>query len=268
MISFIIQYWEIIVWVILLLTIIGVYFYGKRKDKEKEIVSKTPDELEKNYKKALEELNKDFKVATKVVHQRVQSKKVVKKPKDKPVKKEIQYVNENLPVKKKSMFSGTYWKQLYYKKFKPDKCVIINMELLNGNFRTFIAKEKDEAIEYQGKTYIMDNDRRYYNLDLKLWCYNFHENYSMPIEMKFPVQMIKSQLEDDPNVNIEMASSPSTLKRFISSKIAEGVLRGAELDAWMKQIRLLLVIVCITALIHFLLWAQKSGMFAQLKGVI
>lgn len=155
------------------------------------------------------------------------------------------------------------WKDSYRNKFQSDRVVLINMELLNGMNRLFLVKEKQGGFQYRKKQYILDEDSKYYILEAKMYAFDFHEAFVLPIKRKIPISTIKESVQEGVS-EVEYATNPDTLQNFMVAKIAEGIMKGAEIDAWMKQIRILLVIFGVISAIHFFLYAQKSGVFAQL----
>jgi len=112
---------------------------------------------------------------------------------------------------------------------------------------------------------LFDNEAKYYIIDSKLWCYDYHENFTLPIKRKIPLTHIKKSLEHSNISEVEYATNPSTLERFTISKIAEGIMKGQAIDEFMKQIRLLLIIAMVTAVIHLALFMFKSGMLQSIK---
>ena len=165
----------------------------------------------------------------------------------------------------KSKLSIKYWKAHLLERFNPETTALISMELMNGFHRLFVVKEKDEGFQYRGKKYLFDNEAKYYIIDSKLWCYDFHENFTLPIKRKIPLTHIKKSLEHSNISEVEYATNPATLERFTISKIAEGIMKGQAIDEFMKQIRLLLIIAMVTAVIHLALFMFKSGMLQSIK---
>ncbi len=165
----------------------------------------------------------------------------------------------------KSRFTMRFWKDHFKERLHPETTALVNMELMNGFHKLFIVKEKDEGFKYRGKKYLFDNEAKYYIIDSKLWCYDYHENFTLPIKRKIPLTAIKKSLEASNISEVEYATNPSTLERFTISKIAEGIMKGQAIDEFMKQIRLLLIIAMVSSLIHLVLFMFKSGMLQQIK---
>ncbi len=159
-------------------------------------------------------------------------------------------------------------KEWYKEKYHSDKTVLVNMELLNGMHQTFLVKEKNEGFKFKGNKYLFDDESKYLNVSAKTYSFDFHERISIPVKRSIPVSEIKATLEQSRISEVEYAINPSTLERFETSKIAEGIMKGQKIDEMMRKILVIMFIVMVTSIIHMLLFMQKSGMFEQIKGVV
>lgn len=168
----------------------------------------------------------------------------------------------------KSKWTFKYWKDWYVDRAHPASTALVNMELLNGFHKLFLVKEKDGGFKYKGKKYLFDNEAKYYLIDSKLWAYDYHETFSLPIKRVLPVTKIRKTMEATGISEVEYATNPKTLEQFAVSKIAEGIMRGAELDAVFKFLKLMIIIILVVVVIHFLLYAQKSGIFDQVSSIV
>lgn len=168
------------------------------------------------------------------------------------------------PVKARKKTNILYWKDQFIYKFLPHRAVLVTIELLNGSHKQFIVREKEGSFKYKGKMFIFDNDAKYYNIDARLWAFDYHENFCLPIKRKIPVDEIRNTIAHSQISEIEYATNPSTLEKFVTSKIAEGILKGVQLDAFMKQIRIILIITMIATIIHLVLFMQKTGMLSNI----
>jgi len=152
--------------------------------------------------------------------------------------------------------------------------------------RQFLVIENDGGFRYQNKKYIFDNESKYFVIDAKLWAFDFHEAYVMPIKRKvklstkktitieedlgfpikreIPITQIRKTLEHASISEVEYASNPSTLERFIVARIAEGIMKGQQLDEWMKQLKLFLIITMVAGIIHLILFMFKTGMLSNI----
>jgi len=185
------------------------------------------------------------------------------------VKKSL--INKDSPINKynilngKSKMSLDYWKTWYLDKFHGSKVVLINMELTNGFHRLFLVKEKDEGFVFRGKKYIFDDDSKYYNIDTKLYVFDYHEQITLPFKRKFPVTNVKKTIESTEGIDTEYAINPATLQRFMTAKIAEGVMRGTQLDEFMKKLQMFLIVTMIATLTHLIIFLYASGILQNLK---
>ena len=86
-------------------------------------------------------------------------------------------------------------------------------------------------------------------------------------QKKCPLCVKDIKMEDfkDKISEVEYASNPATLDRFIRAKIAEGMMRGNAIDEIMKQLKLFGIITLITVVIHLMLFMHASGMLSNLQ---
>jgi hypothetical protein len=148
------------------------------------------------------------------------------------------------------------------KRFSKDNInFMINMELSNGFITNFIAypDQKEGSFKYLGRKYIVDQSMKYYCLSSSMWCLDYHQNFSAPIQRKILVKDIKDEIINDDNIEIEYATNPSLIEEFTNSKIAEGIMRGRQMDELLKQLRLMMLIVIGIGLAHFLIYLRNSG---------
>ncbi len=176
--------------------------------------------------------------------------------------KEIKGYN---PITASSKFKWKYWKYKIMDKYWPHKTVLVNMELINGFHKLFLVKESDSGFKYDDKKYIFDSDSKYYIIDAKLWCYDFHESIDLPIKRIIPVTEIKRALEHSQLTEVEYATNPATLERFIVARIAEGIMKGQQLDEALRRLLLVCIIAAISSTVMLILFVVKSGMLKQIK---
>lgn len=162
-------------------------------------------------------------------------------------------------------FSWPRIRSWYLEKYHPGNIVLINMELTNGFHRLFKIKEKEEGFVFRGKKYLFDDDSKYYNLDTKLYTFDYHEQIVLPFKRKIPVTEIKKTIESTEGIDVEYAINPSTLQRFMTAKIAEGVMRGTQLDEFMKKLQTFLIVTMVASLVHLALFLWASGILQNLK---
>lgn len=221
----------------------------------------------------------------------------MKLPKDIPMDVKSSFIAEKDTKSKpydvlrtnKSKMSLRYWRDILREKMRPEKTILVNMELLNGFHRLFLVTENDEGFKYRGNKYLFDNEAKYYLIDSKLWCYDYHEKftlpvkrniiidpkkrktleikeeYGLPIRRRIPLTTIKTSLEQSGMTEVEYATNPSTLERFTISKIAEGIMKGQALDEVFKFLKMMLILAVVGIYIHLVLYLFKSGALQAVK---
>ena len=169
------------------------------------------------------------------------------------------------PVKADKITTIKGLKTRFKDKFFPDKTLLVNMELLNGFHKLFLVVEKDNGFRYRNKQYIFDNESKYYIIDAKLWCYDFHEDFTIPIKRKIPVSAIKKAVELSELTEVENSVNPATIERFLKAKIAEGIMKGQQLDIVFKQLKLIGIVTMLSSVIMLILFLFKTGMLQSIK---
>ncbi len=169
------------------------------------------------------------------------------------------------PIKADSIMTVKRWKNTFKDKFFPDKAIMINMELLNGFHKLFLVIERDGGFRYRSKRYLFDNESKYYIIDAKLWCYDFHEDLTIPVKRKIPITDIKKAIEFSSLTEVENAVNPATIERFLKAKIAEGIMKGQQMDIVFKQLKMIGIITMLSSVIMLILFLFKTGMLQQIK---
>jgi hypothetical protein len=199
-----------------------------------------------------------------------QSKREEKKTKKKP-----EPVVEKEEVKEE-VLSSEYFKRLpkvrgWWRRRKALKnkstTMLIRMELNNGRHREFTVQEDADmsaSFRFNKKRYVLDLESKYYVVDSNLWAYDFHESFTLPIKRKIPVDDIKKHMEALGSYEIENAVNPSTLERLITSEIAQGIMRGAQLGSLFRLLIILVIITLIASIVSVLLGIYSSGVIDQL----
>lgn len=245
--------------VMMAITLLGFLFWVVRKIMKKSTFQQRTDE---------EKYSQQVKVKTKG-----RSKKELPSLDEPSKEKEMPDYTKNkgfnVVKDKRSKLSVSYWKDWWQDRRNPHKIVLINMELMNGFHLSFQVTENEEGFNYRNKKYLFDNESKYYNLDVKLWCYDFHEMFSIPVKRTIPVLAIQNSIQSSKITEIEHATNPATLERFAVSKIAEGIMRGAQMDDFFKFIRMMLIAIGVGVYLHLILFIIKSGMLQQVtSGII
>ena len=192
------------------------------------------------------------------------------------------------PQTKKGFWDFQAKKQAKLEAKYPDKTVLVRIELNNGFYKNFIVVEQNGGFSYREKFYIFDNLNKTFDIDANLWCYEFSENYSIPIksklvnvdgqkvmriipinlplDKKIPIIKIREALQEAGLSEIEYASNPSIMYWFTHSRIAEKILMGVDEDAFFRFMKLMIIIILLIVVINFLLGLYGTGMFDSMLG--
>lgn len=175
-------------------------------------------------------------------------------------KAELKAVIKNPYFKKKAIFRFTL--PLINKK---STSVFINMELTNGMFKHFVTNENNATFKFAKKLYHLDAELKYYSIDFKMWCYDFHEEYSLPIQRKLKINTIKKAIETSQITDVEYLTNPSLLEKFSVSKIAEGIMQGQQMAKVFQMIMVISLIAAAASVGMLVLFIIKSGMLESVR---
>lgn len=171
-------------------------------------------------------------------------------------------------ITKKDYTSPNFWKKSLKERLFKSVALIVRMELNNGNYRTFLQViERDQSFKYNKRRYVFDSEKRYFDLDLQMYCINYHEALSVPIRQHIPVTKIKDTMKDMES-EIYNALDPLTLENLMESKIAEGMMKGQAIDDYLRKYGTLILFILVAVVTHLLLFMWKSGMFDQIGGTL
>ena len=142
--------------------------------------------------------------------------------------------------------------------------LLINMELVVGDHLSFIVWEKDGGFKFHGGKFLFDHESKYYNVSAKMWCYDYHEKFSLPIKRRFPYREFRDTVKNEAP-NMELATNPDSLEEFINAKIIEGIMKGAGLEAFLRRLFFISLINLIILIGFVIMFAAKTGMFDKVK---
>lgn len=140
--------------------------------------------------------------------------------------------------------------------------IYANIELRNGDVTTIKAVFKGyDGFLFGNDRYIYDNRLIYYNLSLKGYCLDYHQDFCLPIKRHVPVDDIRDTVvaSDDSISGIQYATNPSLLEKFINSKIIENIMQATQINSFLKQMRLILIVCAIASVLHLMLYLKNSG---------
>ncbi|MGM0495437.1 MAG: hypothetical protein ACQERX_02120 [Bacillota bacterium] len=150
-------------------------------------------------------------------------------------------------------------------KLNPEKAMLINMELDNGEhtqFTTFINKNH---FVRNKKLYIIDDELKYYNISANMWCLDYHESLSIPIKRDLELTKLKREMIDKGITDVDKAINPSNLKQFIDDAVIEKVMKGQKMDDFFHFIKIMVIIIAIMSFLTLALFIKESGMLEQMN---
>ena len=167
------------------------------------------------------------------------------------------------PIKRGFKSIGQF-KNWLMMRFYSSEALLVNMELRNGFFSSFMVRTKDTSFEYSGGTYIIDNELKYYHLDAGLYALDYHQDLALPIRKTVPVNEINKAITSSGVSDVEVSTNPMVLRKFIESKLAEGIMKSQQIDEYLKQLKMFILITMVCSIAMLLLFVTKTGM---LQGV-
>lgn len=174
-----------------------------------------------------------------------------------------------MKTQKKEKITKPYTKKSFTDKFKellsPQKLYLIRMQMRNGMHRSFTILQSKQNFKYSGGAYIIDPQMRYYDIDRGMWVLDFHEDFSLPVSRDIKPALLKRKIESENRIEVENATNPEVLQTFLTSKVAEGVMRGQQIDDFLRSMRIMVAITMVAAVGHFLVFVFKSGMLNSVK---
>lgn len=148
----------------------------------------------------------------------------------------------------------------------PQDAWLINMELRNGNFSLLNISTNHDFFEYDDGIYIIDDDAKYYVQSAKKWCLDYHQDFTAPIKRRIKVNQILKDISDTGILEVEKATNPLLIKRFIEKEVIQQAIKGAgKLQEELNLIKLLVIVTCILTLVSTIIIIKGSGMLSQIK---
>jgi len=148
----------------------------------------------------------------------------------------------------------------------PQDAWLINMELRNGNYTLLNISTNHDFFEYDDGIYIVDDDAKYYMQSAQKWCLDYHQDFTLPIKRRIKVNQILKDISDTGILEVDKATNPLLIKRFIEKEVIQQAIKGAgKLQEELNLIKLLVVVTCILTLVSTIIIIKGSGMLSQIK---
>jgi hypothetical protein len=182
--------------------------------------------------------------------------------------KDIYEVNKDDLIKIKSIYDfgrkdlTHYTNKIKYDYFR-NYNLIINMELLNGEFVTFMVKADYNGFKFRDKRYIIDTTLKYYSQTFKNYMLDFHEEYNLPIKRKINVKLLREGVKEK-KLEVQNMLNPYILEQFVKSNLAEGILQGSSLNKIFDYLKIWVTIGAVASICVLLFLVYQSGLLQDL----
>lgn len=196
--------------------------------------------------------------------QKKQSKKKSKKIKEKELSLESEKTKPFYPLDSGFFDIKGYFKKLKHSLNRP-LALLIHMEMRNGYHNIFYVYPKGETFKYKGGVYKIEDEFKYFNAELNVYCLDYHQDIDIPIQNRINSSAIKRNLLGKGITDIDQAINPKSLEQFIKSEVIQKVMKGQELDAFFRFMKIMIIINVLVAVIHFIVFLQASGILANMN---
>jgi hypothetical protein len=159
----------------------------------------------------------------------------------------------------------THVKQKVMDKVKPEKSLLIRMELMTGNHVEFMISLFEDRFVYQGRTYIIDETCKYYVASSKCYALDYHQDYSLPVKRHINANKIKDMIRKGGLVEVEEATNPKLLSTFQKSTVMEMMMKAQSQEDFYKQMKLIGILITFIVAAHFLLYLNETGALSNLN---
>ncbi len=203
--------------------------------------------------KNLKENLKNIKIKLKPPQEIKIKTKIKLQPKPQPQTAEIINIKKHMPLidKIKKSFS------------KANNLFIIMLQT-NGYYDFLLVNASKNNFSYHKKTYLIDTNSFFWIDKLQSYGATYHEDLSIPFKIKISVDDVYDSVQTaEPQIINSL--NPFIVKRFLESKVAEGVMKGQMIDEFLKQIKVMLIITMLSSVIMLLLFISKTGMLKGIK---
>lgn len=157
-------------------------------------------------------------------------------------------------ISKESWLDFEGIKREWNDKRKADKTFMVHMQLRNGMFTHFMVVLSHKWFDYEEGRYIIDDNFKYYDISSRIYWLDYHQDCCLPLKHTIDVKQIAKELQQSDFIDTETSIDPENLKIFMESDIIQKIMKGAEMEEWIKFIKIMLIInLCFSAIIMIIL---------------
>jgi len=184
-------------------------------------------------------------------------------PKDKKeIVNEVSKLNKdrrNTPEKSKVHKPKKDTKTKIKNAYFPERTFLINMELNNGDHTQFFISTKEDHFKYLDNLYVLDESMKYYVISAKSYAFDYKQNFCLPLKRDWDIKQLNEAISSSGIIECGASTNPTTLDQFVKSKIAEGIMKAQEIDAFFKSVKFIVIVTMIVSIVTLLLLLQSSG---------
>ena len=166
-------------------------------------------------------------------------------------------------AKKKSFTDVKGWVKEFRFNSNSDKVLVVEMYHRNQTKSHFLIFSKNDSFVWNKKRYIIDDQYKYYDNTTKNWALAYHEDLSLPVDIKIEPTKLKSKLKDIGS-EVRTSINPESLEIYMKSSFIQKIMRGEELEKVFKRLILLGMVSALASVIVLLIIVQQSGALDKL----
>ena len=198
------------------------------------------------------------------MHENIRNKQLEKLKTPDQLKLEPLQLSDFNPVKPTNFLNISWIKQFWIRTAKRQEAVLINLEFLNGDHGSRFVSASLEGFKIgKDNLYLFDESMKYYNFTLKIFCYDFHEGFCLPIKRKFDVKALNDAIKTQ-DYEVELSTNPSVLATFEETKMAKWMMKAQEVMEELAKFKIWMIITMIICILTFVIVLKGSGMLSNI----
>ena len=181
------------------------------------------------------------------------------------IKKNKQRIKEFNKTKPKNWLDLKGWIIKIKDRLFPNKTFLVHMELRNGMHTQFVIMLKGNCFNYMDGIYVIDDKFKYYDVSSKLYCLDYHQDFSLPIKRKVDLNALRNAIQKEGITDVDTAINPVTLKNFIESAVIQKVMKGEEMDQIFRFLKLMTTLIFIGVVIILIVLLKTTGILESMN---
>lgn len=153
------------------------------------------------------------------------------------------------------------WESFKYR-FTKSTTFFIVMRLRNGSRTQFTINTTNPYFDYDGGTYIIDEECKFLMSSSNMYALEYHQDISLPIRIHVDVKNIVSASKNVPAaVEVEKFMNPFSLRQYVVSKFIQDAVKGAgKLTEEINMIKLIIIVNLILSVLIMIVMLKSTKM--------